>query len=129
MSGSEQCEIGSGATGQGRAALVIYPEETVRDAFARRFYSSGAWADCRAAYRESVANLCENCLKCGMITPADEVHHKIRLTPANINDPTVTLNWENLEALCEKCHKLAHKRKRRYQVGEDGELRIRDTPL
>ena len=101
----------------------------MRDTFARRFYSSGAWADCRELYRKSVSNLCENCLKNGMITPAEEVHHKIRLTPANINDPSVTLNWDNLEALCERCHKLAHKRKRRYQVDKDGELRIRDTPL
>ena len=101
----------------------------MRDAFARQFYSSGAWAECRELYRKSVADLCENCLKNGMITPAEGVHHKIRLTPQNINNPAVTLNWENLEALCEKCHKIAHKRKRRYQIGADGKLRIKDTPL
>ena len=101
----------------------------MRDLFARKFYSSGAWADCREAYRKSVGNLCESCLKMGQISPVDEVHHKIRLTPQNIDDPNVTLNWKNLEALCEKCHKLAHKKKRRWMVGEDGELTIRDTPL
>lgn len=101
----------------------------MRDPFARQFYSSGAWADCREAYRKSVGNLCESCLKMGQISPVDEVHHKIRLTPQNIDDPNVTLNWKNLEALCEKCHKLAHKKKRRWIVGEDGELTIRDTPL
>lgn len=101
----------------------------MRDAFARQFYSSGAWAECRKAYRKSVGNLCECCLKTGQITPADEVHHKIRLTPQNINDPSVTLNFVNLEALCESCHKLAHKKKRRYAVDEDGELRVLEAPL
>ena len=101
----------------------------MRDPFARQFYSSGAWADCREAYRKSIGNLCENCLKNGQINPVDEVHHKIRLTPQNINDPNVTLNWKNLEGLCERCHKLAHKRKRRYNVDESGRLSILDTPL
>lgn len=32
------------------------------------------------------------------------VHHKIVLTPENINDPEVTLNWEYLELLCLDCH-------------------------
>ena len=101
----------------------------VRDPFARQFYSSGAWADCREAYRTSIGNLCEICLKNGQINPVDEVHHKIRLTPQNINDPKVTLNWKNLEGLCERCHKLAHKRKRRYNVDESGRLSILDGPL
>ena len=101
----------------------------MRDPFARQFYSSGAWAECRAAYRKSVGNMCERCLKVGQINPADEVHHKIKLTPKNIGDPSVTLNWDNLEALCERCHKSAHKMKRRYEVDEDGELRVLEAPL
>lgn len=101
----------------------------MRDPFARQFYSSGAWRECRKAYRKSVGNLCENCLKIGKITPADEVHHKIRLTPKNINDPNITLNWDNLQALCETCHKSLRKMKRRYNVDESGRLSILDAPL
>lgn len=101
----------------------------MREEFARQFYSSGSWANCREGYRKSVGNLCENCLKNGMIEPAQEVHHKIKLTPKNINNPNVTLNWDNLEALCGKCHKAAHKRKRRYRIDESGRLKIRGTPL
>ena len=96
----------------------------MRKTFARQFRSSGAWASCRESYRKSVGNLCERCLKRGQINPIDEVHHKIRLTPQNINDPSVTLNFANLEGLCERCHKLAHKRKRRYDVDENGRLVI-----
>jgi predicted HNH restriction endonuclease len=57
--------------------------------------------------------------------PAEEVHHKIRLTPQNITDARITLSWTNLEALCGKCHKDAHKRKRRYTTDENGRVTVR----
>lgn len=53
----------------------------------------------------------------------------MRLTPANLNDPAVSLNWANLELLCDECHKAEHKKRkkkgaRRYAVAEDGTLLI-----
>lgn len=30
------------------------------------------------------------------------------MTPDNINDQEVTLNWSKLEYLCKDCHELAH---------------------
>jgi hypothetical protein len=30
------------------------------------------------------------------------------LNSENVNDPTVTLNWDNLEALCIDCHNKEH---------------------
>jgi len=71
--------------------------------FAKAFYQSKAWQECRAAYIKSVFGLCE---RCGQ--PGDEVHHKIRLTPQNIDDPNITLNWDNLELLCASCHSKEH---------------------
>ncbi len=47
--------------------------------------------------------MCELCGAGGMI-----VHHKDSLTPQNINDPNVSLNWDNLELLCQCCHNKAH---------------------
>ena len=35
---------------------------------------------------------------------AQEVHHKIELTPNNISDPTIALNPDNLVSLCHDCH-------------------------
>lgn len=35
-------------------------------------------------------------------------HHKQYITPKNINDPNVTLNWDNMEALCQTCHTEIH---------------------
>lgn len=68
-------------------------------AWAKAFYNSKAWQECRDGYIKSVFGLCEKCGKPGYI-----VHHKERLTPWNINDPDVTLNWSKLQYLCLKCH-------------------------
>lgn len=76
--------------------------------WAYKFYASSKWRRCRNDYLASKGSLCERCLANGRIIPADEVHHKIRLTSQNINDPNVSLNWSNLEALCEECHRLEH---------------------
>lgn len=100
----------------------------MRREFARAFYSGGAWKKCRALYAKSVGGVCERCIKKGMIKPIDEVHHKIALTPENINDPEITLNWNNLEGLCETCHKTMRKNKKRYFVGEDGRITIPTSP-
>ena len=48
--------------------------------------------------------MCERCnCKAGTI-----VHHKIYLTPDNINDPYITLSFENLELVCQDCHNNEH---------------------
>lgn len=97
--------------------------------FAEQFYKSKAWQDCRAAYLESVGGLCECCLAQGRYTPAEIVHHKIELTPENINAPKVTLNWDNLEAVCRECHAMRHgARQRRYKLDELGRTTARDLP-
>jgi len=89
------------------------------------FYSSPAWKACRAAYIKSVGGLCERCRKAGRIAAGAEVHHKVRLTPENINDPRVTLAWSNLELLCEACHKAEHRKtERRWRCDERGRVTI-----
>lgn len=79
--------------------------------FAKSFYNSKAWKECREAYKRSVYGLCERCLANGKYVPGDEVHHKIYLTPENIRDPNVTLNWDNLILLCASCHSKEHNEK------------------
>ncbi|MEX1308592.1 MAG: HNH endonuclease [Eubacteriales bacterium] len=76
--------------------------------FAVPFYNSTAWRRCRTAYIKSVNGLCERCLAKGRIRHGDIVHHKITLTQANINNPSITLNHENLEYLCIDCHNEEH---------------------
>lgn len=74
--------------------------------WARAFYNSTAWHRCRETYKQSVFGLCERCQQ-----PGDEVHHKTYLTLQNINDPEITLGWDNLELLCHECHTREHKSK------------------
>lgn len=71
--------------------------------WAESFYKSKAWRDCREAFFISKHGLCERCGRPGKI-----VHHKKYLTPENINDPNITLSFENLELLCSSCHSNEH---------------------
>lgn len=87
------------------------------------FYKTHAWMDCARAYRQSVGGLCERCLARGLIVPAAEVHHKKKLTPENLSNPEIALNWENLEALCKDCHLKEHSR-RRWRVDPTGHVEL-----
>ena len=93
-----------------------------------KFIKSGAWADCSDSYKIFVGGLCERCKKQGKTVPADEVHHKIKLTPANVGRPEISLNWDNLEALCKNCHMKEHRKTKRWRVDEEGNVTL-DTPL
>jgi 5-methylcytosine-specific restriction endonuclease McrA len=93
-------------------------------AYARDFYNSTAWKKCRAAYTKKVGGLCEICLSRGEYRPGEIVHHKVPITPENINDPTVVLSWDNLQLVCRECHAAEHeKRKRRYTIDALGRVR------
>ena len=73
-------------------------------AFSVAFYNSPEWQRVRQAALMRDRFLC---VKCGR--PAEEVHHKIHLTPNNIGDPRITMDLENLESLCRDCHFEEHK--------------------
>lgn len=96
--------------------------------FSRAFYASSAWKNTRKAYASSVGNLCERCFRSGRYTPGVIVHHIEHLTPENITNPDVTLNWSNLELLCRDCHKEIHESEmhrrapRRYHVDKNGRV-------
>ena len=72
--------------------------------YAKAFYSSKAWKECRTSYISKVHGLCEHCLKNNTYTPGYIVDHKEEITPNNINNLEVTLNHENLQYLCLSCH-------------------------
>ena len=95
-------------------------------AWAEQFYKSAAWKSIRDTAMKRDAWLCVDCLKSGRVTPAEEVHHIIPLTPENVSDPTVTLNLDNLVSVCRECHKKRHgARVRRYTVDEMGRVTIK----
>jgi 5-methylcytosine-specific restriction endonuclease McrA len=83
-----------------------------------RFYKSVAWQVAREIKIRDVNGKCE---KCGAL--GEEVHHIIKLTIHNVKDPAISLNQENLELLCKKCHNEQHKRfSKSQQFDEDGNL-------
>ena len=77
-----------------------------------RFYTTTAWRKARTAALKEHDGLCQLCLAKGLIEPAVHVHHKIHLTPDNLNDPMIALDSSNLMALCEACHAEQHRTKR-----------------
>jgi 5-methylcytosine-specific restriction endonuclease McrA len=83
-----------------------------------RFYKSVAWQVAREIRIREANGKCE---KCGAL--GEEVHHIIKLTVHNVKDPEISLNQENLELLCKKCHNEQHKRfSKLQQFDEDGNL-------
>lgn len=90
--------------------------------FAKGFYASEAWRKCRLGYirhRRSVdGGLCEECRE----NPGYIVHHKEHITPRTINDPRVTLSWDNLEYVCKDCHDRIHEYCGRSHSGNDRKI-------
>lgn len=76
--------------------------------YARSFYKSIEWRRCREGYIKAVSGLCERCLSKGKLVPGKILHHIKYITPENINDPYITLNWDNLEYVCQDCHNIEH---------------------
>ena len=100
--------------------------------FSKGFYTSRAWQKCRENYGAYRGWLCESCLRRGVLAFGEIVHHKIELTPENINDPSITLGFDNLELLCRQCHAEAHgsrAKTRRFTIGPNGEIIIKDPPV
>ncbi len=111
--------------------------------FARKFYSSKRWQDCRNEYAKRAHHLCENCLAKGIYKPGVIVHHVEELTPLNIDKPEIALSFDNLELLCRECHAELHdlhggrwakvnEKKRqardaalRYKISENGRVETR----
>jgi len=71
--------------------------------YAKAFYKSARWIECKNGYMQSQNWTCERCGDVAIIC-----HHKTYITPENIHDPNITLNWENLESCCQTCHNLEH---------------------
>lgn len=95
--------------------------------FAEAFYKSKTWQTCREAYAKSVGYLCEDCLARGLIVPGEIVHHMIELTPENINDPDIALNFKYLRLVCRNCHAQRHKKRnkgKRYYIDGEGKVKI-----
>ena len=73
----------------------------------KKFYDTKKWKRLRELYLDEHP-VCERCLAAGLVSVAEHVHHKIELTEENVKDPNISLNPNNLEALCFDCHRREH---------------------
>lgn len=92
----------------GANAWIIGLIVMVPRSISRPFYHGKQWQKTRDAYIKSVGGLCERCLTNGKVKPGYIVHHKHYITADNINDPSITLSFDNLEYLCFDCHQEEH---------------------
>ena len=105
-------------------------------AFAKQFYSSKAWQDCRNEYAKRQQHLCEECLRQGIYRPGEIVHHVIHLDPITIEKPEIALNFDNLELLCRQCHYKEHQKGKtkqknnseRFFVDDNGKVFAAEPP-
>ena len=97
------------------------------------FYHSPAWVRNRRLYMERTLDtpyglippgMCERCYANGKLKAAKVVHHIIHLTPSNINDPHITLSFDNFQRLCQDCHANVHTgyEPPRYTFDESGNV-------
>lgn len=93
--------------------------------FSRKFYDSPAWRKVRKSYiahRKAIdGGLCEDCQD----VPGYIVDHKEELTPNNINDPMIALDFQNFQYLCLTCHNkktFGVQEAQRYFFGRDGQV-------
>ncbi len=89
------------------------------------FYYTKQWKACRREYAKTQGGLCERCREKGIIRAGAIVHHKIPVTPENVNDPSITLNFDNLMYVCRDCHAAIHKPTKRFKVDDLGRV----TPI
>lgn len=101
---------------------------TIKD-YAEKFYKSDKWKNCRKAFIATLKN--KTCPRCNE-RKGKIVHHKIEITPENIDDPLITLNFDNLEYICQKCHTQEHLRDKSTRedviFDEDGNLVKKKIP-
>ena len=92
--------------------------------FAESFYHSTRWKKLQRQIKARAYGLCEICGKPGLI-----VHHKIILTPDNINNPFISLNPDLLMYVCLDCHNHIHgdTEQRKAIFDADGNLIEIDT--
>ena len=97
--------------------------------FAEKFYKSKAWRKLRH-YVFYDRDFCI-CVRCGK--PGKIVHHKVWLTPENIDDPFISLNEDLLETLCDKCHSVEHNGEDpldgELMFDEDGDIAPNDASI
>jgi len=88
----------------------------------RAKYNCEKWKRIRKLKIQKANGLCESCLRHRIYREGKIVHHKIPITDENY-ETELMYSLDNLEFLCDECHKLAHKDDSDpYYFDEEGDL-------
>lgn len=81
-------------------------------------YNNTAWRKMRDTYMKTHP-ICEECLKKGKVTPAEDVHHiKSPFKGGEINY-ALLLSYGNLMSVCKDCHARIHAEQKGYVRPEE----------
>lgn len=91
--------------------------------YAKKFYNSKQWKDTRASYiahRQSVDGaMCEYCHD----VPGYILDHVIEITQNNMDNPEITLSFNNFKYSCLNCHNTkTFGTLSKYKFNSDGEI-------
>lgn len=70
-------------------------------------YNNTAWRKMRDTYMKEHPT-CEECLKKGKVTPAEDIHHRKSPFRGGEVNYGLLLDYDNLMALCKDCHGEIH---------------------
>jgi 5-methylcytosine-specific restriction protein A len=73
----------------------------------RKAYNNTAWRKLRDLYMHEHP-ICEECLKKGKITAAEDVHHKRSPFRKGEINYGLLMDYDNLMAVCKECHGEIH---------------------
>lgn len=84
-------------------------------------YDSRRWLKVRKLKIAQSNGFCERCLAKGKYNAGVIVHHKTHVTAENYNDDSIMYNLDNLEFVCDNCHKEIHNNPD-YYFDEEGNV-------
>lgn len=82
--------------------------------FKHRVYASEKWRRMREVYLYEHP-LCERCEERGLITPAEDVHHRESFGEHLTNWRAYAYDYNNLMSVCKHCHGEIHDEQRKQQ--------------
>ena len=110
------------------AELATWIRQLICDNQLYKFYKSNEWIVLRAEVMREDHNECQHCLKRGIYSRADMVHHvnEVRKRPdmaltKEYTDPVTNEKKRNLVSLCNACHEVEHDRFEAYRIKQGKE--------
>lgn len=85
----------------------------------RQFYKSNQWQEFREIFidkelEEKGELICERCKKHIYEKSDCVLHHIVPLNESNVNDPSISVNFDNIELLHKSCHNIKHEKGYRF---------------